>query len=787
MIGALLASFTHAVPVSGANNHLAERLRLLHLEDNLADVRLAQIALEEAGVLAEVVVVSTRQEFAAALAGPTFDIILADYALPGFDGLTALELAKEACPDTPFIFVTGQMGEDRAIDSIKLGATDYVLKGRLSRLAPAVRRALAEASERRERRRAEAELREARDAAERAALDAADSAARTDRLQAVTAALSGAVTPVQVAQAVLSHSLAAVSADAGAILMVDSSGTEPMVVVQHAAGFPANTILPPFPLAAPFPAAEAIRTQTAIWLESAEAFARRYPSVVPIRQETHQAASAYVPLRLTDHTIGCLALSFVAPRQFEPEQQQLALTLGRLCAQALERARLYDTERILREVEHRSHATADLLAKISSTLASTLSFPATLQNAARLAVPVMADFCQVYVCDTAGAVEHTAAAHARPELLTVLRELTRRVQPGADNPRNAVTAVLMEGQQAYLPGVTPEQFDPRIATDARLSDLWARLAPRVLLALPLRARGRTLGAVVYGRCEPAQPLAAEDLKLAQEVAHRAALALDNARLHAETAALNFALEQRVQERTLQLEHANRQLEESYAQLRNATARMTEAREDERARLAREVHDELGGSLTALKIELARMEHASASLGTNPQAVTALQARLTSACRSIDHLVRSVRRIATELRPSVLDDFGLLAALEWQLNEFRERSGLECRFDSQLEAVTLDANSATTVFRVFQETLTNIARHSQASCVGVEVRMADGSLVLEVHDNGRGISRDELTQTRSLGLVGMRERVAAVKGKLEIDGAPGQGTTVSLAVPVTSNQ
>jgi signal transduction histidine kinase len=217
-----------------------------------------------------------------------------------------------------------------------------------------------------------------------------------------------------------------------------------------------------------------------------------------------------------------------------------------------------------------------------------------------------------------------------------------------------------------------------------------------------------------------------------------------------------------------------------AELRQLSAHLQSAREEERRRIAREIHDELGGSLTSQKMRLSSLR---AHLGRH-ETQAALSA-VDELLQVTDTTVQTVRRIATELRPAILDDFGLLAAMDWQLSEFARVSGLTCRLDHELDDLPLTPDRATAVFRVFQETLTNIARHAQATHVEVTVEALAGHLVLRIRDNGRGISQKETTGAKSLGLLGMRERVRLVSGSLEFQGIAGQGTTVEVRVPLQS--
>lgn len=236
--------------------------------------------------------------------------------------------------------------------------------------------------------------------------------------------------------------------------------------------------------------------------------------------------------------------------------------------------------------------------------------------------------------------------------------------------------------------------------------------------------------------------------------------------------LNATLETRVAERTLELA-------QSHEQLRELSAYVLRAREEDRTRIAREVHDELGGALTVLKMSLAR-----AARGRTADVEFNMHTQDMSA--QIDDMVKMVRRIASDLRPSILDDFGLVAAMEWQAQEWGQRTGITCRLDASLvpEDLQLGSECRTAMFRVFQESLTNVARHARATRVAATLQLDDDQLVLTVQDNGRGIDAALLINSKSLGLLGMRERVREVGGTFDIHSAPGQGTTVRVQVPLS---
>ena len=220
----------------------------------------------------------------------------------------------------------------------------------------------------------------------------------------------------------------------------------------------------------------------------------------------------------------------------------------------------------------------------------------------------------------------------------------------------------------------------------------------------------------------------------------------------------------------------RSLRESQEQLRLLAGRLEQVREEERTSLARELHDDLGQSLTAIKMNLSWL---SAHSGAPPEAFSA---RIVSSMDLADHTIGAAQRLASRLRPGILD-LGLLAAMEWQVEEFRYRADIRCELELPTFEVPLNPDQQVTLFRIFQETLTNVARHSRADLVKTRLAVEDAHVILEVQDNGRGITPGEMAKRSSLGLLGMRERVLSLGGAIEIEGRPGAGTLVRVSVPV----
>lgn len=218
------------------------------------------------------------------------------------------------------------------------------------------------------------------------------------------------------------------------------------------------------------------------------------------------------------------------------------------------------------------------------------------------------------------------------------------------------------------------------------------------------------------------------------------------------------------------------------QLRALTASLSSAREEEGIRIAREIHDELGSMLTGLRWGLKNLG-AIISSATEPPQMATLGERITALLGLTDGMTHTVRRIASELRPSLLDDFGLAEAIEWQAQEFQSRTGIQCCCQSTIDNLDLSKQKTTALFRIFQESLTNIIRHAQATKVDLTMQEETGDFVLTIRDNGRGITSEQQLGLHSLGLLGMRERAHLVGGKIEINGIQAGGTVVTVRVPL----
>ncbi len=307
-----------------------------------------------------------------------------------------------------------------------------------------------------------------------------------------------------------------------------------------------------------------------------------------------------------------------------------------------------------------------------------------------------------------------------------------------------------------MPGIDGYEVCHRLKADARTRDV-----PVIFLSALRetedKVRAFQLGAVDY-IAKPYQP---------DEV-------LARVHTHVELHRLRAELEQRVEERTVRYRRAEKKLQASQARLRELAAFLQTVREEERSRIARELHDELGQSLTALRIDLGWLRSRCTGVDGG------VGDRLASALALVERTVEAVRRISEDLRPRMLDDLGLAAAVEHYVDQFAERTGISCTLAMNRDEFEIGSRTATAIFRIAQEAMTNGARHAGAGNVAVRIDQSDEGIRLSVRDDGRGFAETDVGKT--LGLLGMRERVAALGGRLEVESAPDQGTSIEAWIP-----
>lgn len=535
---------------------MEQALRVLIVEDSEDDALLLVRHLRQGGFSPVFERVETAESMEAALQQQPWDLIICDYMLPRFSDLAALAILKEHGLDLPFIVVSGKVGEEVAVDAMKAGAHDYILKDNLKRLVPAIKRELREAEVRKERRQAQ------------------------ERIKASNAILklfSQSLSRKQYLDAVIGHIRAWSGCQWAAIRLLGDDGVQ----CELCAG--------------------------------------------------------------NGHSV----------RESGKD----------LCAQSDE-------------------------------------------------------------CICTGVLAQRPASH----------EASHTTTEGSFYCNNTVRLI------AGLPEAEQRRYHGACFRHGYLS----------LACIPIRYQSTMLGAL---------HLADErEGKLAPDV-------IDFIELI--TPLIGEALYRFT---------AEEDLRKSREELRALSGHLESVREEERTHIAREMHDELGQTLTALKLDVFWIINKYRAEGAPAE-------RMTSMLDRIDVMVQTVKRMASELRPSLLDHLGIVAALQWQAEQFTETTGIPCLFTSQRVPLQLDMDRSTAIFRIVQEALTNVARHAEATAVQVSLEAQSDTLALTIADNGRGIREVGISKGSAFGLLGIRERVAHYGGRSSISSTPDSGTTVSVTIPL----
>lgn len=791
--------------------------------------------------------------------------------------------------------------------------------------------------------------------------DAEETAARLRALQRVTAALSTAMTSVQVGHVILETGLPALSAQGGVFAEISQDGKSLKVV--HGVGYSDERLLPwrEYPLSSLTPLSEAARGEL-ITLESPEIMKARYPQL-HIDDQIYKAWMV-LPLTLRGRELGGLLFSFTQERQFTELERGFATALAQQCAQALERARLYESEHAARQAAERAAQQSDWLTEASHVLASSLDYKATLAELAQLVVSELADWCTIDIANGDGTAEQLLMAHRDPAKLEWAKEYGEEIKqyfkPNWNAPRG-LPNVLRTGKSEIYYEISDTLLKQAAENDIQY-EILKSIGYTSVMIVPLGVQDKTIGAITMVNTDSRRHFNDDDLEFAELFAGRAAVAIENARLYQETQTLNEELERRVEQRTNELSEAYKDLtrevvertraeemtrallsisnklnstldveasldiliqeairamnassgfaglrtsqgmratkyyangtcnplehvweygkglpgwvwehgapyvtndapddpvilydlrwnegvrtavctpifdsqnevigflnvrdkadgvpftdadveflmalspiasialenarayqkisraeeavQNSYAQLRALAARLQTIREEERTHIARELHDELGQSLTALKMDLAVL-----TSGLPPRNKQ-LRERAQSLSEQIDETIKTVRRMSSQLRPGMLDDLGLGPSMDWYAQEFQTRTGIVVETHLIDQEIELNHAQATALYRIFQETLTNVARHANATCVQAKLNIQDNVLVMEIADDGQGFDMEQVRGKRSLGLLGMRERAEMIQATLEIESTVSKGTTIVIHVPLDGTE
>ncbi len=694
---------------------MQKSLRLLVIEDSEEDVILLTRELRAGGYEPDWERVETAEAMKSAIAQKQWDIIISDYIMPQFSGLDALDLVKQSGIDIPFIIVSGKIGEDIAVEAMKAGAHDYIVKGNLARLVPAVERELREAEIRKARRLAEEELKRYREHLEELV------ASRTDELKGANEQLQLEIADRKMAEEALRKAVRRAKdekAKSDAIIAALGDG----IVIQDRE--------------------YRITYQNRIHKKLIGDQVGQY-CYIAYRSSGDVCEDCPIEMSFDDGRIHKAERTIKTDKgvlNIEVTASPLRDATGEIISgievvrDVTERRKMENELR-----EHRDHL--DLLVKERT---------AELRKVNR---------------------ELRAEIMRRIQMEKDLIESQRFVHRIADATPNILYLYdVIENKNIYVNSIVKEVlgYTPEAIKKMKSAFFKALLHPDdtpVIESMADRFLKAKDGDIIESEYRLKNAKGEWRWFYSRDIVFK--------RTSDGLLKLVLGIAQDVTERTV----VEQELKNSREQLRILLAHLQSVREDERTRISREIHDELGQSLTALKIDLSwllkRLNKEQKPLVEKAELMSNL----------IDMNIQTVKRISAELRPGLLDDLGLPAAFEWQAEDFQKRTGIHCEIKIRPEDIALDRNLSTAIFRIFQETLTNVVRHAKARNVTVTLTKKREEFLLEVKDDGKGITEKQISSPKSIGLIGMRERVHFFGGGVKISGKKDKGTVVTVTIPI----
>lgn len=820
-------------------------IRILIIEDSEDEVLLLLRALKNGGYKPVYDRVETAAAMKAALARDSWDLVISDHITRHFGGIKALRLLKRAGTDIPVIIVSDRTGEDVAVETMRAGARDYILRENLSRLVPAVERELREAETRRKRRKVEEDLRESEVKIAAITFAVTDAIVMTDSKgklsywnpaasrifgyteeTAVGRSLANLLIPRQYRQVFRSGMAELLR---GGKNRHKGHTMELRCMRKDGTEFPVEISLSALKTKKQWHAVGTIRDITERKRQEEELASHRNNLEGLVQERTAELRRTNLKLEreIADRTIAEKSLWAAITKVVEEKAKSEAIIAAMgdgISIQGCDFKVLYQN-RIHKELMgdhvgqycYRAYACKE---RVCAGCHMEAAFEEGRINRVEKLIntgkrPAYVEITVSPLRDAAGhvvaGIEIVREITGRKKMEDELREhrdhldlLVKERTAELRKVNRDLRAEIMRRIQMEKDLIESQRFVRRI-TDAtpNLLYLYDVREDQVVYINPVvkellgytPEEVRKIGAGFLRTL-----LHPDDLEDYQVFGERVSMAQDGdvteheyrmrtkkgdwrwfysrdvafKRTSDGALKLLLGIAQDVTER----KKAEDELRKSRGQLRNLLAHVQSVREEERTRISRQIHDELGQALTALKMDISwitkRLDPGQETLHKKAQDMSKL----------IDMNIQTVKKISSELRPGLLDVLGLAAALEWQIKEFHERTGIKCSLKITPPDISPDKEITTTIFRIFQETLTNVARHAHAGKVNVKLENKTDHIVLLVKDNGRGITELQISSPASIGLMGMRERVNFLGGEISIKGAKDKGTTVSVVLPIS---
>jgi signal transduction histidine kinase len=614
-----------------------------------------------------------------------------------------------------------------------------------------------------ERKQAEEQLRLAREYAEQ-------TADRIIRLQKVTAALSGALTPAQVADVVVNQGAPALGAVSGTVMLV-SEDDQSLEMVQSAAPESLTRPYRHFSLSLNVPAADAVRSGQPVWVESRQQYLERYPHLAEQIVAWGNQAAVAIPMVVEERTIGVMTLSFKQALSNTAENLGFALTIARQGAQALERARLYQAEQQARQAAERA---ADRIARLQQITASFTK----ATGSAQLAEAVIHQGLWATSANTGILVELIQNGQ---ELRTIAKHgYPADAMQSESSPLSASTPMsdcIRTGQAVWI-----QSHNELAARYPSLEKLRQNLVHEATVAIPLNIGDRVLGGLAFSFVEKHE-FDLEEREFFLAVAQQCAQGLERSRAEdalreseEQLQSLNETLEQKIREKT--------------AEVRRLASDLTKAEQRERHRIAHILHEDLQQRIYAIQMQV---EFLTDGLEReNP----VLQKDFNKIRKQLSEVMALTRYLSVDLSPPILRDEGLTQAIEWLASQIREQHGLQIELQAEDSFAIPDEDTQMLLFSCVRELLFNVVKHAGTNEAMVSLRQVNNDFRIEVRDRGKGfdvaalawqpndeVEQDEL-QPRSFGLPTLRHRLSLFGGHMDIQSEKDTGTLVTITIPVS---
>lgn len=770
---------------------MSTRLRVLLVENAEEDALLILRHLRQGGYEPIHECVETGTAMRAALGCMTWDAIIAELALPHFSGLEALRVVQETGHDVPFIIVSGLSGEEIAVAVIKAGAHDYFMKHRLFQLPAAVGRELREVQARRTLDRLHVKINESNDHIEQRVRDCTDALrseiARRERTEAALRDSEQRFRAIFEQEAV---GVSLIETATGRFVRVNQKYCDIVgYSVEEMTRLTFQAITHPDDLQADLDNMQRLIAGEIRAFTMEKRYFRKNQSLVWVNLTV---TPTWLPGERPNYHIA-MVKDFTERKRLEEERQKFVSLADSspefigMCD--LDFRPFYVNAAGLRLVgldglvDALRISVQDCFFPEDRPFIMNEFFPSVLKNGHgeieirfrhfKTGEAIWMLYNVFNIFDSVGAVVGWATVsrniHERKRAEQALRESEERLRLAQQvanigsfewNIQTGVNLWTQELEAIY--GLEPGEF-------GRTQPAWQDLIYREDReeAVSCVQQALATGNPTEGEWRIVRPDGS-----VHWIAGRFQAFKDETGKLLRLAGINIDVTER--------KETEARLTATLNQLQQLTAHLESVREEERTRIAREIHDELGQALTVLKLELSWIKNQLSREQTNERRAT-LISKAEGMSTLIDTTIHSMRRIVTELRPGILDRFGLSAALEWQGQEFFKRTGIQCTVSVGEHG--LDRNSSTALFRIVQEALTNVARHSGATTVAVHSREEFDKLVLVIEDNGSGMSEKVHSSVQSFGLIGMRERASAAGGLLHIVSCPDRGTRINVQVPL----